>query len=44
MAAATPLGRTGVSEDVAGAVMLLLGDDAAYITGHHLVIDGGAAL
>jgi len=24
--------------------MLLLGDDAAYITGHHLVIDGGAAL
>jgi 3-oxoacyl-[acyl-carrier protein] reductase len=44
MAAATPLGRIGVPEDVAGAVMLLLGDDAAYITGHHLVIDGGAAL
>lgn len=44
MAAATPLGRIGVPEDAAGAVMLLLGDDAAYITGHHLVIDGGAAL
>jgi 3-oxoacyl-[acyl-carrier protein] reductase len=44
MAASTPLRRNGTPDDVAGAVVLLLGSDAAYITGHHLDADGGAAL
>ncbi|MCU1421721.1 MAG: 2-deoxy-D-gluconate 3-dehydrogenase [Microbacteriaceae bacterium] len=36
-----PLGRFGEPSDVAGAVAFLLGDAAALITGHTLVIDGG---
>ena len=39
--AATPMGRFGESEDVAGAVTYLLSDDARYITGETLSIDGG---
>lgn len=38
---ATPLGRLGQSEDVAKAVLFLASDDADYITGAELVIDGG---
>lgn len=37
----TPLGRVGVPEDVAAAVVFLASDGAAYITGQHLLIDGG---
>ncbi|RKQ83623.1 3-oxoacyl-[acyl-carrier-protein] reductase [Brockia lithotrophica] len=36
-----PTGRFGSPEDVARAVRFLAGDDAAYITGHVLVVDGG---
>jgi len=36
-----PTGRFGSPEDVARAVRFLVGDDAAYITGHVLVVDGG---
>jgi len=36
-----PLGRFGTVEDVAGPVRFLLSDDAAYITGANLVVDGG---
>ncbi len=36
-----PLGRFGVPADVAGAVAFLASDDAAWITGHHLIVDGG---
>lgn len=36
-----PMQRQGVAEEVAPAVAFLLSDDAAYITGHALVIDGG---
>ena len=36
-----PLGRQGTAQDVAAAVAFLVSDDAAYITGHQLVIDGG---
>jgi NAD(P)-dependent dehydrogenase (short-subunit alcohol dehydrogenase family) len=43
-AAQYPLGRLGESGDVAGPVAFLLSDDAAWITGQTIVIDGGASL
>ncbi len=36
-----PLGRLGTPEEVAGAVLWLFSDAASYVTGSHLVIDGG---
>jgi 3-oxoacyl-[acyl-carrier protein] reductase len=36
-----PLGAPGETEDVAAAVLFLAADDAKYITGHILVVDGG---
>lgn len=39
-----PLKRLGVPADVAGPVAFLLSDDAAWITGQTLLIDGGATL
>lgn len=36
-----PLGRQGVADDIAPSVAFLASDDAAYITGSLLVIDGG---
>src|ERR1700751_6396198 len=36
-----PLGRVGSTEDVAGAVAFLASDDASYITGHVLSVNGG---
>ena len=36
-----PLGRQGTALEVASAVIFLLSDDASYITGHDLVVDGG---
>jgi NAD(P)-dependent dehydrogenase (short-subunit alcohol dehydrogenase family) len=42
--AAYPLGRLGEPADVAGPVAFLLSDDAAWITGRTLVIDGGASI
>ncbi|MFD3686226.1 SDR family oxidoreductase [Nocardiopsis sp. NPDC058631] len=44
VAAEYPLGRLGVPEDVAGAVAFLLSEDAAWITGRTLVLDGGVTL
>lgn len=41
--ALTPLERLGRPEDVAAAVVFLLSDAAAYITGAELAIDGGYA-
>jgi 3-oxoacyl-[acyl-carrier protein] reductase len=38
---AIPMGRVGRSEDVAGAVLFLLTDAAAYVTGQVLAVDGG---
>lgn len=40
-AAPYPLGRLGVPADIGSAVAFLLSDDAAWITGHTLVVDGG---
>jgi NAD(P)-dependent dehydrogenase (short-subunit alcohol dehydrogenase family) len=39
--ALSPLGRLGSTEDVAGAVAYLASDDAAYVTGQSLNINGG---
>jgi 3-oxoacyl-[acyl-carrier protein] reductase len=39
--AAVPLGRTARPEDIAGAVAFLLSDDAAFITGATLDVNGG---
>jgi NAD(P)-dependent dehydrogenase (short-subunit alcohol dehydrogenase family) len=36
-----PLGRLGTAADVAGAVLYLASDQAAYVTGQNLVVDGG---
>lgn len=36
-----PLGRVGETKDVASAVKFLLSEDAAWITGENLVVDGG---
>jgi 3-oxoacyl-[acyl-carrier protein] reductase len=43
-AAAYPLRRLGVPEDIGGAAAFLLSDQAAWITGQNLVIDGGLFL
>ncbi len=43
-AQAYPLKRLGVPDDIAGAVAFLLSDQASWITGQTLVIDGGITL
>ena len=44
VAAGYPLGRLGVPGDVATAVAFLASDDAAWVTGQTLVVDGGLLL
>jgi meso-butanediol dehydrogenase/(S,S)-butanediol dehydrogenase/diacetyl reductase len=41
IARAVPLGRLGTATDVVNAAVFLAGDEAAYITGANLVVDGG---
>jgi NAD(P)-dependent dehydrogenase (short-subunit alcohol dehydrogenase family) len=38
---ATPAGRFGTSDEVAAAIAFLAGPEASFITGTHLVVDGG---
>ncbi|HEX3291379.1 MAG TPA: 3-oxoacyl-[acyl-carrier-protein] reductase [Gaiella sp.] len=40
----TPLGRLGDPEDVAGAVRFLCSDDARFVTGDVLLVDGGLGM
>jgi 3-oxoacyl-[acyl-carrier protein] reductase len=44
MLTATPLGRLGDPEDVARAVRFLCSDEASFITGEVLLVDGGLAM
>lgn len=37
----TPMGRVGAPEDVIGAILFLASDASAYVTGQHLLVDGG---
>jgi len=38
-----PLGRFGTPDEIAKAVVFLASDDASYITGTELFVDGGFA-
>ena len=39
-----PVPRIGSCDEIASAVVFLAQPESAYITGHHLVVDGGASL
>ena len=39
----SPLGRMGQPEDIAGACLFLCSDDASWITGQTLIVDGGTS-
>ncbi|WP_395065789.1 SDR family oxidoreductase [Paraburkholderia silvatlantica] len=44
IAGAVPLGRLGEPHDIAGAMLYLASEHAAYVTGQTIVVDGGATL
>ncbi|MBI4304927.1 MAG: glucose 1-dehydrogenase [Chloroflexi bacterium] len=39
-----PVGRTGTPDDIAGGIAYLCSQDAGFVTGHALVIDGGLSI
>jgi len=39
-----PVGRTGKPDDIAAAIAFLCSDEASFITGHPLVVDGGLTI
>ena len=44
IAAMIPLGRRGMTNELAHAVMYLLDDRAAYVTGSVVTVDGGISM
>ncbi len=44
VAAQYPLRRTGVPDDIANAVVFLCSDEASFVTGHDLTVDGGLTI
>jgi NAD(P)-dependent dehydrogenase (short-subunit alcohol dehydrogenase family) len=41
LAAQVPLGRLGLSEEVADGIVFIASNEASFITGHILNVDGG---
>ncbi|NQW12492.1 MAG: SDR family oxidoreductase [Alphaproteobacteria bacterium] len=39
-----PLGRLGTAEEIAAIALYLAGDESAYTTGQHFIVDGGIAI
>jgi len=39
---AQPINKAGLPEDIAKAVLFFVSDDSAFVTGEHLLVDGGA--
>jgi len=44
VASGSPIKRFGTPEEVANGVLWLLSDEASYVVGHTLIIDGGMSL
>ena len=44
MAAGAPIGRLATPEEIAHAIVWLCSDDASYMVGHALAVDGGATI
>jgi NAD(P)-dependent dehydrogenase (short-subunit alcohol dehydrogenase family) len=44
MGSRIPLGRIGQPQDIAAGVAFLLSDDAAYMTGQSIAVNGGAIM